>query len=178
MKKISAKQYAYAIYSLAHQENNVEEIIADLEQVAEKLNESPSFKKHLGYHKLTILEKNKNLHEVFSDFISQKTYKIITLLIKNKHLADLEQIITHIKSLKKEDENILDAKVIVPFNLDNDEKSKIKSILQDKTGRQIIIHEEIDKNVIGGMKIQLGDIMIDGTIAGRLEKLRQGIKSF
>jgi len=175
MNKLSDKQYASAIFSLAKQENIVEQITSDLESVEEKLAESPSFLKHLEYHKVSLEEKTKNLEEVFSDFISKKTYKIILLLVKNKQLNILKKIIARIKLLQKEDEKILEARIVVPYNLEENQISKIKSILAKKTGKQIIIHETVNKNIIGGMKIFLGDLIIDGSIQGKLEKLKQNI---
>jgi len=177
MHKITYQQYAQAIYSLAKKENIVSQIIDDLETVDKRLNESPSFLKHLSYHKLTLAEKTKNLEDVFSDFISKRTYKILILLIKNKHLDWLDKIIGKIERLKKDDENILEAKIVIPLALNENQKAKIKSILELKIQKQIIIDEIIDKKIIGGIKIYLGGLIIDSSIAGRIEKLKTSIST-
>lgn len=177
MHKISAKQYASAIYSLAKQENIATEIIADLVEVEDKFNNSPSFFMHLTHPKLSLAQKQKDLAEVFSDFISQRTYRIITLLVKNKHLQWLGKIISELEKIKKEDEEILDAKIYVPMPIDDTQKAKLKAILSDKTQKTIIIHEIIKPEIIGGMKIDLAGLIIDGSIAGELERLRRSIKN-
>lgn len=176
-KKITYQKYAHAIYSLTSQEQTTDQILGDLEMVAEKFNESPSFYKHLQYPKMTLAEKEKNLQSVFGDFVSKKVYKIILLLAKNKHLNWLDKIIAEIKKIKKVNENIIDASIYTPLALEEEQKAKLKSILQDKTGKQIIIHEIIKPEIIGGIKINLAGSIIDGSIAGQIQRLKQTIKN-
>ena len=177
MKITNSKKYSNAIFSFSKKENVVEQIISDLEQVMDKFDESPSYYKHLEYHKLTLKEKREDLQEVFSDFISERTYKILLLLVKDKNLHLLKNIIKDLKKLKKEDEQILEAKVISAFSLDENQKAKIKSILQTKTEKQIIIDEILEPKIIGGIKIIVGDLVIDGSIKGKLDKLQESIKT-
>lgn len=175
--KLSPKAYAQSIYSLTSQENCVSETIGDLKILQEKFSEFPSFYLYLCDPKLTLQEKEKNLRGVFFDFISKKTYRILLLLIKNKHLKWLNEIIDQLEKIKKIDEEILDAKIYVPAPLEENQKAKFKTILADKTNKVIIIQQIIDPNIIGGVKIDLGSISIDGSIAGKLEKLHKYIKN-
>lgn len=177
MQKISPKQYAQAIYSLAKQENIATKIIADLKEVEDKLTISPSFFAHLASSKQTLSQKEKDLKKVFNNFISQKTYRIITLLIKNRHLGWLDKVILELDKIKKEDEKILDTNIYVPMPMDDAQKTKLKTILTDKTKKTIIIHQIIKPEIIGGMKIDLNGLIIDGSIAGRLDKLERSIKN-
>lgn len=175
--KLTSKAYAQSIYTLTSQQNFVLEIIGDLKIVDEKFTESPSFYLHLKDPQLTLLEKEKNLKDVFADFISHKTYKIITLLIKNKHLNWLKKIIVELEKVRKEKEEIVDAKIFTPANLLDEQKAKIKSILSDKIKKTIIIHEIIKPELIGGIKIDVNGLVIDGTIFGKLEQLNRNIKN-
>lgn len=177
MPKISPKQYAQAIYSLAKQENVVTNIIADLREVEDKFNQSPSFVMHLMHPKLPLSQKEKDLTEVFSDFISQKTYRIILLLIKNKHLKWLGKIISQLEKIRKNDEKIIDANIYTPMPIEGTQKAKLKAILDDKLNKTIIIHEIISPETIGGIKIDLEGMIIDGTIAGELVRLKRSIKN-
>jgi len=177
MSKTSFKQYAAAIYGLAKRDNVQDQIIADLETVDNEFKKSPSFFRHLEYPRLSLAEKENDLKNIFSDFISKRTYKIILLLIKNKHLGWLNKIIKELSKIKKTDEQILDANIYTPYNLEETQIAKLKSILSNKTGKTIIIHEIIDKNLIGGIKINLNGLIIDGSIQGEIERLKKNIST-
>ena len=155
MTNPTTKQIANAIYDLAKQSQLTDQIISDLKQVEEKLSESPSFLMHLSDRNVKLKQKEEDLIKVFSDFISQKTYKIILMLVKVNKIKKIKQVITDIEKLKKIDDEVIDAKIYVYYPLDETRKAKIKSILQTKTSKQIIIHEIIDKKITGGIKIDL-----------------------
>ena len=105
----------------------------------------------------------------------EKTYKIILLLIKNKHLKWLGKIVEELHIIKKNNENILDANIYTPFALSENQLAKLESILSKKTNKTIIIKEIIDKNIIGGIKINLNGLIIDGSIQGKIERLKKNI---
>jgi F-type H+-transporting ATPase subunit delta len=59
--------------------------------------------------------------------------------------------------------------------VDEDQLGDIRSRLEKATGKEILVHVKIDPRVVGGLRIKLGDKVIDGTIRHRLQQLRQAL---
>lgn len=177
MKKITPAHYAQALYVILKRDGVCDEEIKDLRDIQEKFNESPSFYRHLQFDKSTLNQKKEDLKSVFQDFISERSYKFLMLLINNKHLKWLEKIIAEIESIKKVDEETVDADIFTPVPLEEVQRDKIRSILAKKLNKQVIISEKIDEKLIGGIKISVAGLIIDGSIKGRLENLTKQINN-
>lgn len=86
-----------------------------------------------------------------------------------------------IDGLNHIDENKISAKlehaeVISPFSLTPEQKQEIKKVISKKASQPMDIKEEVDKELIAGAVIKLGNLIIDGSLANRLEEARQRIR--
>ena len=72
---------------------------------------------------------------------------------------------------RTEVENAVDVEVIAASKLTPDQESRYAAALQKKLGRQVRLHTKVDSSLIGGAVLKAGDLVIDGSIKGRLERL-------
>lgn len=177
MSKITPKQYARAIYQIAEQDNITTEIIKNLGEIERALNQSSLFYKFLVYPKSTIAEKEKKLAELFENKFSHKTYRVILLLAKNRDLKNLNKVIVELEIINKEEKKILDVNVYTPLPIDQIQKIKLNKILANKTAKYTNVNEIIKPELIGGIKIDIDGLIIDGTIAGKIKELARRIKN-
>lgn len=98
--------------------------------------------------------------------------KFITLLKKNHHLSFLQQIIQLFDRYYQEQQGELEAEVTTVKLLTEEEKRNLATILSRITNRKTIIKESLDPTLLGGVKVKVGDRLIDGSVQGRLSGLK------
>jgi len=72
--------------------------------------------------------------------------------------------------------NIHKGKLIMPYEIAKPKKEKIIAVLSKKSGKEISLEEEIDKNIIAGITIKLGSLVIDGSLANKLREAAEALK--
>jgi F-type H+-transporting ATPase subunit delta len=79
--------------------------------------------------------------------------------------------------LKANLEASVDVEVVSAFDLTDAETQKIVSVLKGKLNKEINVHTKTDASLIGGVVIRAGDMVIDGSVRGRLNKLAEAMNS-
>lgn len=95
-----------------------------------------------------------------------------TILLRNNDLKLINKIIEKIEEIDKEERGVIEVEITGAKEIDKDLVLKLREIIGNKTE----IQEKIDPDLIGGLKIQINDLLIDGSIKGKLNKLRQSLK--
>ncbi|GAG50962.1 unnamed protein product [marine sediment metagenome] len=95
-----------------------------------------------------------------------------TILLRNNDLKLINKVIEKIEEIDKEERGVIEVEVTGAKEIDKDLVLKLREIIGNKTE----IKEKIDPDLIGGLKIQINDLLIDGSIKGKLNKLRQSLK--
>ena len=101
--------------------------------------------------------------------------KFVALLVENRRATLLPDIAALFEELKRESERVMRVTVrsAVPFA--DGQADAIKVALKKRFGRDIELEQRVDPTVIGGAVIDAGDMVIDGSIRGRLERLEQAL---
>ncbi|MEK7191242.1 MAG: F0F1 ATP synthase subunit delta [Pseudomonadota bacterium] len=95
----------------------------------------------------------------------------IRLLVENRRLALLPEIAALYEGLKAEAEARIEATVVSAFALDSAQRQGIEQALQRRFGRAVQLTTEVDRQLVGGIVIRAGDLVIDGSVRGRLAAL-------
>ena len=165
-----ARPYAKAVFQVASEQNNTagwSENLALLKavtghQAVARLIASPSMTAGLQIEKLAGL---------LGDDIDDSTKNFLTILAENKRLPLLPQIADLYEELKAQKERSVDVSISAAYPLDEQTESKLAAALREKLQRDIKVKTSIDKSLLGGVLVKAGDIVIDGSIKGRLAKL-------
>ena len=96
---------------------------------------------------------------------------LIRLLAENGRLMMLADIASIFDSLKSEVENRVDVTLTAAQPIDDAQQARMVEALKKRFGRDINLHFKLDENLIGGARLQAGDLVIDGSIRTGLEKL-------
>ncbi|MEE4244061.1 MAG: F0F1 ATP synthase subunit delta [Kangiellaceae bacterium] len=100
----------------------------------------------------------------------------IKLLSSNHRLLALPEIAEIFDYLKAEFEKTVDAKVTAATELSAEQQDKLKNKLATKLGREVNIDVSVDAALIGGLIIEAEDMVIDGSVRGKLAKLSETLK--
>lgn len=101
----------------------------------------------------------------------------LAVLADNRRLALLPSISVLFQELKANLEASVDVEVVSAYDLSDDQTQKLVAVLKGKLDKQINVHTRTDKTLIGGVVIRAGDLVIDGSVRGRLNKLAEAMNS-
>jgi len=95
----------------------------------------------------------------------------LQLLADNRRLRLLPEITAQFAALSSEAERIADVEVISAQQLSGDESKKLQAALERRLGRAVRLHPQVDKSLVGGAIVRYGDLVVDGSLRGRIERL-------
>jgi F-type H+-transporting ATPase subunit delta len=111
------------------------------------------------------------VNEIGGGRLSDEGQNLVKLLAQNDRLAVLPEIATLYEAEKNQHEGALDVHVTTAYVLKPAEEKQLTDALKAKLGRDIKITSEKDPDLIGGIKIRAGDMVIDGSVLGGLKQL-------
>lgn len=126
---------------------------------------------------LTAEQQAKLLSDVCGDALDAEARNFIAVLAANKRLALLSEIYALFTQYKANHEKTVDVEVVSAFDLADTMRDKLAAVLGKKLERQVEVRTSTDKNLLGGVLIRAGDLVIDGSIRGRLNKLSAAMNS-
>jgi len=95
----------------------------------------------------------------------------VRVLAENHRLLLLPEIATHYEELRAAVENTLDVEVISAVTLSDAQADKLKQALSTRLKRTVRMQNSVDSTLLGGAVVRAGDLVIDGSLKGRLERL-------
>ena len=111
------------------------------------------------------------LADVCGEDLGPALRNFLNVLAQNKRLLLLPQITVLFAGYKANHEKSVDVEVVSAFDLADDMTDKLASALSKRLERKINVHTTTDPNLLGGVLIRAGDLVIDGSVRGRLNKL-------
>ena len=109
--------------------------------------------------------------------LSGESENFVRVLAENGRLEVLAEIRTQYEALKNEREGTAEAEVTTAFEMDAAQVADLVSRLERKTGRKVKARVIVDKSLIGGVKIVIGDKVIDGSARAQLAALENALKA-
>lgn len=167
----TARRYAEAAFQVAQQDGNVADWLRYLEEASDVLREQ-QIALYFKDPKHGTQQKLEKLDEVFGNY-PEHVLNLMRVLIVNQRLGLLPQIAGEFSALDREARGVVDADVTVARPMTDDERAQIEKRLEAVTGKQVELYPHVDPRILGGIVIRIGDRLIDASVAGRLQRLRQ-----
>ncbi len=101
----------------------------------------------------------------------------VRVLAENHRLPLLPEILAHYEVMRADVENTVDVEVISAVKLDPAQAEKLAAALNTRLKRRVNMHNSVDASLLGGAVIHAGDLVIDGSLKGRLQRLRTELTS-
>ncbi len=119
--------------------------------------------------------KAARLADLFRDELNDRSRRFLNVLAENKRLELLPEIAEQFEVRRAEAEQSLDVEIISAYPLTDAQADNLKSALNRKYEREINLSSSVDAQLMGGAIIRAGDNVIDGSIRGKLDKLRESL---
>ncbi len=111
------------------------------------------------------------LLDIDKDQLTDEGQNLVRLLVENDRLPALPEISNLFQQMKSEHDGAIDVEVISAYALKPAAEKELAAALKKKLGRDVKISSTKDPELIGGVKIRAGDMVIDGSVAGQLSQL-------
>lgn len=171
MGQIVENVYAKAVLELAKEENRVEAIYEELKELREVLLNNADFSALIASPMLSSLEKKAVLKKVFEAELSKEVMNFLLILVEKNRIGLLVKIIEEFETLYYSYANITKAKVYTTLPLEEDMLEALREALKKLSSSEVVIETKIDEDLLGGIKVVMGDKIIDSTTLFRLKKL-------
>ena len=173
-----ALRYARAIYKISQTLGNTKKVCVDLREVSQCIDSSSDLKRVLYHPGITPDEKKQVVNELFTKKCEAVTLKFIGYLIDKKRSFYITVISQCFSDMLDSDENRAVVKVESHQPLNGETLKKIKERLVKGLEKDIVITSIVNPSLMGGMRLILGDMVIDGSIAYQLKRLSETITAF
>ena len=171
-----ARPYAKAVFAEAQEKNALDAWSDDLAILAAFAADA-DMAKVLVHPSLTAEQQAQALTDVCGDKLKDAAKNLVAVLAENKRLPLLPEIAALYEELKAQLQNTVDVVVTSAQELSSDQADKPAQALKAKLNCDVRLTSEVDESLIGGAIIRAGDLVIDGSITGKLSKLAEAMKS-
>ncbi len=173
MKEIAVgNRYALAIYDIAKDLNKLEEMYKELKVVMETYELNNDFKNFINHPLVKKEDKKEFVSKLFSKEFSEETINLLHYLIDKTRLSQIKSIVTEYLKIYYEKNQIVEAEATFAIEPTKDQVAKLVEKLQAKLKKEVRISTKIDKKILGGVVVRMGDQIIDASIKKEIEAFR------
>jgi F-type H+-transporting ATPase subunit delta len=169
---ILAKKYGRAIYEIAAEQHSLKETEEGLRLIVDTINENQELADLLNHPLLGKDVKKNTIKEIFAGKVQPIVLQFCYVVIDKGRINVLANMVDIYTALAHEGMGVEEATVTTALPLSDKQVELLKSKLSEVFGKKIIIKQKVDSALIGGFTIQVGDRLIDGSIARQLNTLK------
>ncbi len=171
-----AHRYAQALLDIGIERENFEQLGRELIRV-KALFASPDLKELFRNPKFGVPLRRKVMAELLKEVVvSSIVQNFLFLLIDRNRIRYLPQICESFEALMDGELKRLKAKITVAQSLSSSEAAKLRASFKKMMGREIILEQDLDPSIIGGVITRIDGRIYDGSIRAQLESLRAQLK--
>lgn len=165
-----ARPYAQAAFELARSAGSLDKW-SDMLRVLGQIAGDSRVRSLLHDPKVSEQQRVEFFLSVAGDSLDEKGSNLVRVLAHYDRLAFLPEIAQIFETLKADSEGTIDVSFTSVTDVDEAYKGQLARALKTRLGREVRLHFDTDASLIGGAVIRAGDMVIDGSVKSRLEKL-------
>ena len=169
MATAAAKRYARAVFELAGDERDIDEWVQRLAALRELLSDE----KVAAVLTNPTIPSDARMKLVTEASMDPEATNLAKLLIEAGRVEDIGAIADAFQDLADEAAGRVRATVTTAVRLEASDRERVASQLSKQLGKQVNMRAEVDPRILGGLKVQYGDRLIDASVSTRLQQLRR-----
>ena len=167
--------YAEALFEAAREKDELEEVLSDLQEFVTALRETEELKLFFYGGQVPERQKRRAL-DGLTEGMKTSTTNFLKVLVDNGRQEILEVVLRRYEEILKEHLGRIEVEVTTAVKLSEESERRLRERLGNVLeGREVILEANVDQDLIGGAVFRFGGRMMDGSIRGRLESLREGM---
>lgn len=167
------RRYALAIYEVAEKKGKVDEYLKDLREICDLIDNNQELKQVIRHPQINTTKKKQLFTDVFKGKIDDELLSFMIILIEKNRMLYLREKLDQMEKIDLERKNIIKGVVKTAIPLLPEELEKMKNIFEEKYDKIIIFDTEVDKSILGGVYVSVGNDVIDDTIKSKIEEMKE-----
>jgi F-type H+-transporting ATPase subunit delta len=176
LTRSTARRYAEAAFEIAERDGTVDAWLAALDVAGERLGDS-EVERILLNPAVPFAARREIAERVLGDEVTGAARNLVLLLLQRNRIHLLPAVAREVRRLHARREGIVEAEVTSAASLSEGDVEALRARLADMTGARVEISLHVDPEILGGIQVRIGDRLIDGSVRGRLERLRSRLAS-
>ncbi len=184
-----ARIYAQSLFDLAKSDagggggggggggQRVEQILSELEDILELAREDAKFGEFLASQILPAASRARSLQNIFANRVDRFTLNFLLVLNAKDRLGHLPPIVAAFEHLVQESFGRVEVDVYTAAPIDPGQVAEIRDRLRSILSREPVVHTYTDPTMVGGLRLQIGDQLIDASVSTRLRKMRDKLNT-
>jgi F-type H+-transporting ATPase subunit delta len=170
-----ARTYAKALFDLVQSQGGqagVESTLGELETILELARNQPQFNEFLSSQILPAKDRARSLRAIFASAASPTVLNFLLVMNEKGRLGHLPPVAAAFDELVQRAFGRIEVDVYTAAPAGPAEIDLVKNRLREILGKEPVVHPYTDKSMLGGLKLQIGDQLIDASLATRLRRMR------
>jgi F-type H+-transporting ATPase subunit delta len=173
MSSAAGKRYARALFEVASERGNIDQVEADLGAVVQAVEQSEDLAKILLHPHIAADAKKSLMDELFKGKVGEETFHFLNVLVESGRESQLVEIYRFYVQLANEARGIADAVVTSAKPLTEEEQAELAKEFGQKLNKKLRLTAVVDPSILGGIVVKIGDRLYDGSLKTKLETFAQ-----
>ena len=169
--------YTQALYDLAREQGQTQRILQELSVLEESFRQVPEFLRLLVTPSIPKEDRYALIRESFSKDFHPYMVNFLKVLTKNGHISCFFPCCQGFRSQYQQEHKLLPVTAVTAVALTDEQKQKLCQTLNAITGKEILLQNPIDPDVLGGIRLDYDGKRLEDTVQHRLESIRTALKS-
>jgi len=175
MAKLVSNTYAQALFEVALELDNLDQIREELGFVSETFKSHPEFYEVFRTPKINKEERKDIIIKVFGEQVSTEVMNFLKILIDKRRGTAIGGIYSEFVDMVDDHKGVVKAVVESAVELTDDEQKTLTEKLAKVTGKEIRLSALVNPEIIGGLVVKIGDKVIDGSVKNRLDIMKDNL---
>lgn len=172
MIDLIASRYAEALFQIGEEENKTDNLYKELKEVSSLITTNNDLNNVMKSPLVSKTEKIQLIDVLFAGKVDNDLKNFLKVLIEKGRMTSIKAIETTYKGLLNEKNNIIEGYVISAVPMNNEKIKELEIELSKKYNKNVTLENKVDKSILGGVLVRIGNTEIDGTIKTRLNGLK------
>ncbi len=173
MAGLISKRYATALFEMAKEQGALDSFKEQATLIRNLFSTETDYLAVLSHPTVLAEEKIKMIEDAFKGKVADEFVGLLVLIVRKERQAFIIDILDTFIEMAKREAGIVQGTVIVASPIKDEQLAQIKSTIEQKIGGTIELTTEVDASLIGGMIIRVGDKVVDGSIRGKMNTLKE-----
>ncbi len=175
-RETAARRYAEAAYEIAIRDTTVDAWRSELDTAGAVVDDA-AVSRILANPAVALEERDAMIDSAIGPIVSGPVLNLVKLMLRRGRIEELPRVAAEFRRLDNARQGIVPATATTSAPLSQDEVRALVGRLEQMTGARIELDLQVDPSLLGGLVVRVGDRLIDGSVRGRLERLRNQLVS-
>lgn len=177
MDRVIDKKYHEVLNELIFEEDMLDQLRYELKVISDAVKKEPRFQLILEHPELSKKDKKDMIASVFKESVSKPVLTLCYNLIDNNMENYFNRVGKDFDDKVNDKYGVLEAVAYTVIPICTESMERLKEVLTKKLKKRIILSNKIDKSIVGGVVLKVGDKLIDGSVKGKLDDIHRSLNN-